>query len=204
MESQQGQGSCFYFTLKAPAVKTEELANAVGSPRLGVSARIKDENAVNGTRDSQSANKPRLRILVGEDNTVNQMVVVGLLEQQGHTARIAATGNEVLAAWEREAFDLILMDVQMPEMDGLEAPLAIREKEKTSGGHIPIIALTAHAMSGNRERCSSAGMDGFTPKPIRGKDLVDEIERVRLNCATRSPMCTGNLTVASNADHRFA
>jgi CheY-like chemotaxis protein len=168
VESTEGVGSTFSFTAK---FLVSPLPANVPTHIVGKDAR---------TGDSQSTNKSRLRILVAEDNTVNQVVVVGLLEKQGYVATVAATGHEVLAALEREEFDLILMDVQMPDMDGIEASLAIREKEKTSGGHMPIVALTAYAMSGDRERCSSAGMDGYTTKPIRAQRLFDEIERVRV------------------------
>jgi len=120
-----------------------------------------------------------LRILLAEDNMVNQLVASALLQKQGHTVKIAASGFEALAAWENEEFDLVLMDGQMPGMDGFEATRAIREKEKAGGTHIPIIALTAHAMSGDRERFLAAGMDGYTTKPIRAEELFREIERVR-------------------------
>src|SRR5579864_4943113 len=115
-----------------------------------------------------------LRVLVAEDNPVNQRLATRLLEKRGHRVVVAANGREALEALEKEAFDLVLMDVQMPEVDGLEATAAIREKEKASGAHLPIIALTAHAMKGDRERCLDAGMDGYLPKPIRAQDL-DEI-----------------------------
>jgi CheY-like chemotaxis protein len=108
------------------------------------------------------------------------MVAAGVLENRGHLVRIAASGYEALAAFENEDFDLVVMDVQMPVMDGLDCTRAIREKEKARGGHIPIIALTAHAMSGDRDRCLSAGMDGYASKPVRAEDLFREIERVRL------------------------
>ena len=131
-------------------------------------------------RDSKPTNESPLRVLLAEDNPVNQMVAASLLENQGHLVKVAASGYDALAAFESEEFDLVLMDVQMPVMDGFEATSAIREKEKARGGHIPIIALTAHAMSGDRDRCLSAGMDGYASKPIRAKDLFREIERVRL------------------------
>ena len=120
-----------------------------------------------------------LRILLAEDNPVNQMVAARLLENRGHLVKVAATGLEALTALESNLFDLVLMDAQMPVMDGLDATRAIREKEKVSCGHVPIIALTAHAMSGDRDRCMAAGMDGYASKPIRSEDLFREIERVR-------------------------
>jgi signal transduction histidine kinase/CheY-like chemotaxis protein len=126
-----------------------------------------------------AANGSPLRILLAEDNPVNQIVAARMLENHGHLVKLAATGLEALTALESNLFDLVLMDAQMPAMDGLEATRAIREKEKVSGGHIPIVALTAHAMSGDRDRCTAAGMDGYASKPIRIEDLFREIDRVR-------------------------
>jgi two-component system sensor histidine kinase/response regulator len=115
-----------------------------------------------------------LRILVAEDNLVNQRLIVRLLEKRGHRVAVAGNGLETLAALEKEAFDLILMDVQMPEMDGFEATATIRKKEKNSDRHQIIVALTAHAMKGDHEKCLAAGMDGYLSKPIRPQEL-DEI-----------------------------
>jgi two-component system, sensor histidine kinase and response regulator len=114
-----------------------------------------------------------LRVLLAEDNAVNQRLAVRLLEKRGHRVTVAGNGREALEALEKESFDLVFMDVQMPEMDGLEATAAIREKEKTSGGHQPIIALTAHAMKGDREKCLAGGMDGYLAKPIRPQELEE-------------------------------
>jgi signal transduction histidine kinase/DNA-binding response OmpR family regulator len=111
------------------------------------------------------------RILVAEDNPVNQRLAVRLLERQGHQVTLAGNGREAVAAVEREDFDLVLMDVQMPEMDGLEAVRLIREREKSTGGHIPIVAMTAHAMKGDEENCLSAGMDGYLTKPVHPASL---------------------------------
>jgi signal transduction histidine kinase/CheY-like chemotaxis protein len=122
---------------------------------------------------------PQLRILLAEDNPVNQKVAARLLQNRGHWVRIAADGIEAVAAFDAEAFDVVLMDAQMPGMDGFEATRVIREKEKSRGGHIPIVALTAHAMSGDCERCLASGMDGYASKPIRAEDLFAEMERVR-------------------------
>jgi len=112
-----------------------------------------------------------LRVLLAEDNVVNRRLAVRLLEKRGHRVVVAGNGREALDALEKEKFDVVFMDVQMPEMDGLEATAAIREKEKSSGLHQPIIALTAHAMKGDREKCLAAGMDGYLTKPIRPQDL---------------------------------
>src|SRR5262249_26279151 len=112
-----------------------------------------------------------LRILLAEDNVVNQQVTLLTLEKQGHQGRVVGNGREALAALEEQPFDLILMDVQMPELDGLAAAAAIRRREEAAGGHVPIIALTAHAMKGDRERCLAAGMDDYVSKPIHEEEL---------------------------------
>jgi PAS domain S-box-containing protein len=117
-----------------------------------------------------------LRVLLAEDNLVNQRLAVRLLEKRGHRVVVAATGLEVLGALEKESFDLVLMDVQMPEMDGLEATAAIREKEKTTGLRQAVVALTAHAMKGDREKCMAGGMDGYLTKPIRPQELDELLE----------------------------
>ncbi len=126
----------------------------------------------------QDAREPEafLRVLLAEDNIVNQRLAVRLLEKRGHRVVVAATGLETLQALEKESFDLVLMDVQMPEMDGLEATVAIREKEKGTGLHQPIVALTAHAMKGDREKCMEIGMDGYLTKPIRPQELDQILE----------------------------
>jgi CheY-like chemotaxis protein len=120
----------------------------------------------------------RLRVLLAEDNLVNQRLAVRLLEKAGHTAVVVGNGKEALAALERQPFDLVLMDWEMPEMGGLEATAAIREREKKVGEHVPIIAMTAHALKGDRERCLAAGMDGYVPKPIQAQELRQVIAAV--------------------------
>jgi signal transduction histidine kinase/CheY-like chemotaxis protein len=130
------------------------------------------------TRHNLSAKKSGLRILLAEDNQVNQQVARRMLEKQDHAVTVAANGREALLAFENQIFDLILMDIQMPEMDGFAATAAIRQKER-EGQHIPIIALTAHAMTGDRERCLAAGMDGYVSKPIRIEELAKEMNRLR-------------------------
>ena len=112
-----------------------------------------------------------LRVLLAEDNAVNQRLAMRLLEKRGHRVVLAANGREALEAIERERVDLVLMDVQMPEMDGFEATAALRQRERTCGTHLPVIALTAHAMKGDRERCLAAGMDGYLAKPINPEEL---------------------------------
>ncbi len=117
-----------------------------------------------------------LSVLLAEDNLVNQRLAVRLLEKRGHRVVVAATGLEALKAMEKETFDLVLMDVQMPEMDGLEATAAIRKKEKGTGRRQPVVALTAHAMKGDREKCMAGGMDGYLTKPIRPQELDQLLE----------------------------
>jgi CheY-like chemotaxis protein len=124
-----------------------------------------------------------LRILVAEDNAVNRKLASHLLTRRGHTVLTAEDGHEALSIWEKEAVDIILMDIQMPEMDGLTAARAIRQKETGTGRRIPIVALTAHAMSGDREICVAAGMDGYITKPIQ----VAELERVLAQVSTPKP-----------------
>ncbi|MGC1620865.1 MAG: response regulator [Candidatus Acidiferrum sp.] len=126
----------------------------------------------------QDAREPDafLSVLLAEDNLVNQRLAVRLLEKRGHRVVVAGTGLEALKAMEKDSFDLVLMDVQMPEMDGLEATAAIREKEKGTGVHQAVVALTAHAMKGDREKCLAGGMDGYLTKPIRPQELDQLLE----------------------------
>jgi len=130
------------------------------------------------TRHMLRETKHRWRVLLAEDNAVNRTLAVRLLEKRGYTVSVAADGRAALAAFEREHFDVVLMDVQMPEMDGFEATAGIRAKEKSTGGHIPIIAMTAHSLKGDQERCLAAGMDGYVSKPIRTNELFSTIEKV--------------------------
>jgi CheY-like chemotaxis protein len=128
----------------------------------------------------QPGNGRGLRILLAEDNSVNQKVATGILQKLGHTVAIAGNGKEAIEALQNcgpDEFDLVLMDVQMPEMDGIEATRSIRMRDKAHGTHTPVIAMTAHAMTGDRERCLEAGMDGYIGKPIRVADLMEEIRR---------------------------
>jgi len=128
------------------------------------------------TRHQLTEHRRSLRILLAEDNAVNQRLAERLLEQQGHRVVVVGNGREAVNAVEDERFDLVLMDVQMPELDGIQATAAIREKERVSGLHIPIVAVTAHAMKGDEERCLAAGMDGYLSKPIRAESLTKAIE----------------------------
>jgi PAS domain S-box-containing protein len=129
-----------------------------------------------------------LRILLAEDNPVNQTLAMRILERLGHKVQVVNNGREALGRAQAEEFDLILMDVQMPEMDGLEATTAIREAEAATGKHLPIVAMTAHAMKGDREKCLSAGMDGYLSKPIRIDELKQAMSEVKKTRKAQSPV----------------
>jgi signal transduction histidine kinase/DNA-binding response OmpR family regulator len=129
------------------------------------------------TRHSLRENSAHLRILLVEDNSVNQVFALRLLEKAGHTVALAGNGREALAVLEKQSCDLVLMDVQMPEMDGFEATAAIRAKEQGTRNHLRIIAMTAHAMVGDKERCLEAGMDDYISKPIRREELAELLKR---------------------------
>ncbi|MBI5752452.1 MAG: response regulator [Hydrogenophilales bacterium] len=161
VDSEPGQGSTFHFSARfnlaeAPAITPLQTAAPTGLHEM----------------------KQRLRVLLAEDNPVNQALAVALLTKHGHQVHLAHHGGEALAALENEAFDLILMDMQMPEMDGLEATRRIRAREQASGGHLPIIAMTANALPGDRERCLEAGMDGYVAKPVTKEALFQTIDEV--------------------------
>jgi PAS domain S-box-containing protein len=128
------------------------------------------------TRHTLREERSRLQILLAEDNAVNQTLAVRLLEKRGYVVTVVGDGRAALAAIEKQFFDLVLMDIQMPVMDGFQATAAIREREKSGAPHIPIIAMTAHALKGDQERCIAAGMDGYVSKPIRTADMFAAIE----------------------------
>ena len=126
--------------------------------------------------DSISVERMRpLNVLLAEDGLANQKLAVGLLKRWGHTVTVVQDGSEAVKAWEKNPFDVILMDVQMPVMDGLEATQSIRSKEAGTDHHILIIAVTAHAMSGDREKCLEAGMDGYVTKPFKKQALYEAL-----------------------------
>ena len=157
LESEPGRGTRFHFTVK-----------------VGVSDR-----AAHAAPPAAATTVDRpLRILLTDDNAVNRRLAARLLEKQGHVVQVASSGREALAALEREAFDLAILDVQMADMDGFETTAIIRERERATGDHLPIVAMTAHAMADDRARCLQAGMDGYLSKPIDPVTLAREIRRV--------------------------
>jgi CheY-like chemotaxis protein len=150
-------------------VKNADLLRAIRTA-LGL-AGVEPDTATPSGGDVEVPALPRLRILLVDDNAFNQKVGTLKLAKRGHSVQTAGSGKEALAALDREPFDLVCMDVQMPEMDGLEATRLIREKEKGTGRHVPIIAMTGRAMKGDREVCLEAGMDGYVTKPIQDREL---------------------------------
>jgi CheY-like chemotaxis protein len=158
--------------LLKPAKQSEIYNAVIGSLNAG---RLVTTTAVaKGQQSPESSNGTRhLRILLAEDNIVNQKLAIGVLEKLGHKVSVAGNGLVAIDKLRHDDFDLILMDVQMPDMDGLTATREIRKQELSTGQHIPIIAMTAHAMKGDRENCLGAGMDEYLSKPIRSKELVD-------------------------------
>jgi PAS domain S-box-containing protein len=146
---------------------------------IAVLGKVRQTEDLSGLTTRRSPRESRrLNILLAEDNAVNQKIATRMLEKLGHTVAVVGNGQEALDAIARQDFDAIFMDVQMPEMDGLKATEKIREKERQTQLHIPIIAMTAHAMKGDRERCIEAGMDGYISKPINGRELEEAIAGV--------------------------
>jgi CheY-like chemotaxis protein len=130
------------------------------------------------TRSALRPSARSLHILLAEDNLINERVACGILKRCGHTVGVARNGSQVQPMLASEAFDLVLMDIQMPEMDGFEATKAIRALEKKTGGHLPVIAMTAHALAGYRELCLAAGMDGYLTKPIQRELLTATLDAI--------------------------
>jgi PAS domain S-box-containing protein len=177
LDSQVGHGSTFHFTVQLLAQEP-----SAHSPPLQATQLNDAAIAITAGKSSNLSPAPpqikNLRVLLAEDNVVNQTIAVRVLEKHGHVVTVAENGQAALHACGTQTFDLILMDIQMPGMDGLEATAAIRKKEIVTGAHIPIIAMTAHALKGDRERCLAAGMNGYVSKPIRTIELFAAIESV--------------------------
>jgi two-component system, sensor histidine kinase and response regulator len=170
-------------------VKQSELLDAIGEA-LGIAG---DAECV--ADDSPAIRVPPLKVLLAEDSRVNQKLATALLNKHGHAVTVASNGKEAIAAWEKDRFDVVLMDVQMPEMDGIEATAVLRTRERQSGRRTPIIAMTAYAMKGDREMCLEAGMDDYVSKPVRAQQLFAAIERVLQRGITQpepAPPATGD------------
>ncbi|HYS04903.1 MAG TPA: response regulator [Candidatus Dormibacteraeota bacterium] len=163
--------------LPKPVTASELLETIIATLR---EKRHRPNSPVLVTRHSLREGRRRLRILLAEDNAFNEMVAVNLLERRGHSVKVVNNGQAALDALGKGTFDLVLMDVQMPEMDGLQATAAIREREAAAGGHVPIIAMTARAMKGDREMCLQAGMDAYVSKPLRAANLFEAIDSLGL------------------------
>ncbi len=148
--------------------------------------RHKQAAAAPHAAEGKGATQRKLRVLLAEDNVVNQRLGMRLLEKRGHSVLVASNGQEALDAVAREAFDVVLMDVQMPVMDGLEATAILRQREQGTGRRLPVIAMTARAMKGDRERCLQAGMDGYVAKPIQPQELHEAIEAALAGPAARA------------------
>jgi CheY-like chemotaxis protein len=160
-------------------IKQSELLDAVLNTLGVASAEQLGQQGVTGqlatlTSEQPKASGPR-KVLLVEDSVVNQKLAAAVLEKDGHHVTIANNGREAVQAFESDSYDLVLMDIQMPEMDGFEATRSIRKMEQGTGNHIPIIAMTAHALVGDRERCLAVGMDDYIAKPIYAKQLLATI-----------------------------
>jgi CheY-like chemotaxis protein/HPt (histidine-containing phosphotransfer) domain-containing protein len=160
-------------------VKADELQIAILAAMSGAARdkRIPAASRQDVSSAAGAGKSAKLRILLAEDNPVNQRVALHILQKGEHSVLAVGNGREAVDALAREQFDVVLMDVQMPEMDGFEATNAIRTKEKITGSHLPIIAMTAHAMQGDRERCLEAGMDEYLSKPVRAAELLRVIQQ---------------------------
>lgn len=171
VESEEFKGSTFYFELPFQVVRKEDVPQALKE------ASIEDQLLAQVPTKSAKRDLTHLSILLAEDNIVNQKMTVRMLEKKGWKVTSADNGQQVLDYLEKGTFDVILMDAQMPVLDGFETTRLIREKEKKTGLHIPIVALTARAMSGDQEKCLSCGMDGYVAKPIDRQKLYENIEK---------------------------
>jgi TMAO reductase system sensor TorS len=172
VESEFGKGSTFHFTVLLDTSREPIQQKPRTETGLAPQGPSRTTQSASGDRPQSSLN-----ILLAEDNVVNQRVAVSMLEKRGHFVQPVFNGKEALEALSCECFDLVLMDVQMPVMDGFEATAAIRENELQTGRHLPIIAMTAHAMKGDRERCLDVGMDDYLAKPVDSKALEETLRR---------------------------
>ncbi|MBS1808149.1 MAG: PAS domain S-box protein [Acidobacteria bacterium] len=180
VESMLTQGSDFHFTANFQCDHESALASTDLGAKPFAASSVEPQSSP--TPDLQGR-----RVLVVEDHPVNQRLIIRLLEKRGYFARLAGNGFEALRMLERESFALVIMDIQMPEMDGFTATGIIREREQTTGQHLPIIAMTAHAMKGDRERCLAGGMDAYVTKPIQLNELDQAIASLELTLPLAAP-----------------
>lgn len=176
IQSKLGEGSSFHFTARFGVGENESAPSVFAEPSAGNGRSAPSSTVEAAALPPRPMGAKPLRILLAEDNAVNRQLAIKLLEKRGHVVTTANDGREALAALERADFDLVLMDVQMPDIDGLEATRMIRRKEKRSGEHVPIISVTAHVMKGDRESCLAAGADGYVSKPLQSAELFRAIE----------------------------
>jgi two-component system sensor histidine kinase/response regulator len=181
MTSSPGQGSTFSVSL--PFLRAARAALA--AEPLDSLARLLGPAAATKSDWAPTKTSRPIEILLVEDNPVNQRLALEILSRRGHRVTVADNGLQALERLTGRTFDVVLMDVQMPEMNGLEATRAIRDIECGTGRHVPIVAMTAHAMSGDRERCLEAGMDDYLTKPIRAEALVTYVERLTMSENTK-------------------
>jgi CheY-like chemotaxis protein len=180
-------------------IKQSDLLRAI-TRVLQLAGPAEPEKPAPGAAAAGTRARP-LRLLLAEDNAVNQRLAVRLLEKRGHAVAVAGNGKEALALLEQQPFDLVLMDVEMPEMGGFEATAAIRDREKKTGAHVPIVAMTAHALKGDRERCLAAGMDGYLAKPIQAHELWEVMEELRpADLPERAPLERSEAAERSESD----
>jgi CheY-like chemotaxis protein len=194
---QQDAERCLAIEVSHYLVKPVKLRNLLGILRT-VTTRPEDiKEATTPLNEFGDQIAPPQHILLAEDNPVNQQLAVRLLQKMGHTVMLANHGKEALEILEKNIFDMVLMDVQMPEMDGFTATTAIREQEKTTGQHMTIIAMTARAMKGDRESCLAAGMDDYISKPVHRKELNEVIVRNLVHKPVLTPVTPINVRAAS-------
>jgi CheY-like chemotaxis protein len=183
VESEQGKGTQFHFTARfgrRTTVLSQQLPATHRPNSNHLRVLVIDDDETNRriqpfpTKATESEVR-RLRILVVEDNPINQLLAVRVLQKAGHTVAVADNGQEALLAIARETFDVVLMDVQMPVMDGFQATTKIRQQEWGTDRHLPIVAMTAHALTGDGERCRASGMDGYVSKPFITSELFSAI-----------------------------
>lgn len=194
VQSERGCGSRFHFTLRTTVASEAEHDEAQADARAAIST--------DSANPFEQARRP-LNVLVADDHPANRHLIARILEKRGHSMSFANNGHQVLTLFDEGSFDVILMDVQMPEMDGCQATVSIRERERETQSHVPIIAITAHAMQGDRENCLAAGMDAYLSKPISATELitlVDSLSDNQINVSVAAATSSG--FSADNTDTR--